>query len=56
MFVGPWRKYFVILLLSMGACFLLYEGCVRRFAVLRLVFGMREKPARSGSAGVPENG
>jgi len=45
---GPWMKYVAILLLSMGACFVLYEGCVRRFAVLRLAFGMREKPARSG--------
>jgi len=45
---GPWMKYFAILLLSMGACLVLYEGCLRRFAVLRLAFGMREKPARSG--------
>jgi len=45
---GPWTKYFAILLLSMGACLVLYEGCLRRFAVLRLAFGMREKPARSG--------
>ncbi|WP_369915918.1 acyltransferase family protein [Xanthomonas sp. NCPPB 3005] len=45
---GPWTKYFAILLLSIGACLVLYEGCLRRFAVLRLAFGMREKPARSG--------
>jgi len=41
----PWTKYFVILLLSMGACFVLYEGCVRRFATLRLLFGMKARPA-----------
>jgi peptidoglycan/LPS O-acetylase OafA/YrhL len=41
----PWTKYFVILLLSMSACLILYEGCVRRFAALRLVFGMKVQPA-----------
>jgi glucans biosynthesis protein C len=41
----PWIKYFVILVLSMSACFVLYEGCVRRFAALRLVFGMKVQPA-----------
>ncbi|WP_369980052.1 acyltransferase family protein [Xanthomonas bundabergensis] len=45
---SPWIKYFAILLLSMGACLALYEGCLRRFALLRLAFGMREKPARPG--------
>ena len=43
---APWTKYFVILVLSMGACFVLYEGCVRRFAALRLAFGMKLQPAR----------
>ncbi|MFC4526718.1 acyltransferase family protein [Dyella halodurans] len=42
----PWTKYFVVLSLSMGACFVLYEGSVRRFAALRLVFGMKSQPAR----------
>jgi glucan biosynthesis protein C len=42
----PWTKYVVILVLSMSACFILYEGCVRRFALLRLVFGMKVRPAR----------
>ncbi|ULU25733.1 acyltransferase family protein [Dyella terrae] len=37
----PWTKYAVILVLSMSACFALYEGCVRRFALLRLLFGMK---------------
>jgi glucans biosynthesis protein C len=41
----PWTKYFAILFLSMSACFVLYEGAVRRFAVLRLVFGMKVQPA-----------
>lgn len=37
----PWTKYFAIVALSMGASFVLYEGCVRRFAWLRLAFGMK---------------
>jgi glucan biosynthesis protein C len=41
----PWVKYFVVLILSMSACFVLYEGCVRRFALLRLLFGMKAQPA-----------
>ncbi|MXV08681.1 MULTISPECIES: acyltransferase family protein [unclassified Xanthomonas] len=45
---GPWIKYVVILLLSMAACLVLYEGSLRRFAWLRLVFGMREKLPRAG--------
>lgn len=41
----PWVKYFVILILSMSACFVLYEACVRRFSSLRVLFGMKAKPA-----------
>jgi glucans biosynthesis protein C len=41
----PWAKYFAILTLSMSACFVLYEGCVRRFTALRLIFGMKAQPA-----------
>lgn len=37
----PWTKYFAILALSVGACLVLYEGCIRRFAILRLAFGMK---------------
>lgn len=40
----PWTKYGVILTLSMGACIVLYEGCIRRFALLRLAFGMKVQP------------
>ena len=48
----PWIKYVVILALSMSACFVLYERCVRRFALLRLAFGMKSQPesARLASA------
>lgn len=40
----PWSKYFVILALTMVACFALYQGCVRRFAPLRFAFGMKPLP------------
>jgi len=33
----PWTKYVFILVLGMGVCFVLYEGCIRRFATLRLL-------------------
>lgn len=49
---APWTKYFVILALSMAACLVLYEGYVRRFAVLRLVFGMKPLPARRQSVSI----
>lgn len=41
---APWTKYVVIIVLSMSACFVVYEGVVRRFAALRFVFGMKAKP------------
>lgn len=44
----PWTKYVVILLLSMGACLALYEGCIRRSAALRLAFGMKVRPENPG--------
>jgi peptidoglycan/LPS O-acetylase OafA/YrhL len=50
----PWMKYFVILLLSMSACFVLYEGCVRRFATLRMAFGMKPQPAGSRLVPAPD--
>ncbi len=44
----PWTKYFVILTLTIGACFVLYEGCVRRFAPLRFAFGMKAQRTTLG--------
>ncbi|HEX4648934.1 MAG TPA: acyltransferase family protein [Steroidobacteraceae bacterium] len=37
----PWTKYFVIVALTLAACFALYEGCIRRLAPLRFAFGMK---------------
>jgi peptidoglycan/LPS O-acetylase OafA/YrhL len=41
---SPWTKYFVILTLTLAACLALYQGCVRRFASLRLAFGLKPLP------------
>ncbi|WP_130620910.1 acyltransferase family protein [Dyella amyloliquefaciens] len=41
---SPGVKYFVVLVLSMATCFVLYEACIRRFATLRFLFGMKVKP------------
>lgn len=38
---SPWTKYFAILILSMAACVVLYQACIRRLAFLRLIFGMK---------------
>jgi glucans biosynthesis protein C len=43
----PWIKYFVVLGLSISTCLVLYEAFVRRFAVLRLIFGMKAKAERT---------
>jgi peptidoglycan/LPS O-acetylase OafA/YrhL len=37
----PWTKYLVILALSISACVVLYQGCIRQFTALRLAFGMK---------------
>jgi glucan biosynthesis protein C len=49
----PLIKYVVILVLSMSACFVLYEGYVRRFAAMRFVFGMKAKPVSLGLVSAP---
>jgi len=41
----PWTKYFVVLGATLFICVLLYESLVRRFAVLRLMFGMTNHSA-----------
>lgn len=51
---APWTKYAVILVLSMGMCLVLYDACIRRFTVLRVLFGMKARvadirPVRSGA-------
>jgi peptidoglycan/LPS O-acetylase OafA/YrhL len=46
---GPGVKYGAVLAATLGTCVLLYEFVVRRFAVTRLIFGMKPEPARAAS-------
>jgi glucans biosynthesis protein C len=57
---NPWVKYTVVLLTTMATCSLLYEFVIRRFAMTRLIFGMKlhsrmapqpQATAESGSRG-----
>ncbi|MGH8175165.1 MAG: hypothetical protein ACREV5_02745, partial [Steroidobacter sp.] len=52
-----WSKYAIVLAGTLLSCVLLYEILIRRFAVTRLIFGMKNAPAaapiralRDGSA------
>jgi len=38
---SPWTKYAVVLIATMTGCLVLYEGVVRRFALTRVLFGMK---------------
>jgi glucan biosynthesis protein C len=40
---APWSKYWMVLVSTLVACVLLYEGLIRRFAWLRLLFGIKPK-------------
>ena len=52
----PWTKYFVIVALTLAACFALYEGGIRRLGPLRFAFGMKAlrtaAPARPAAGSV----
>ena len=54
---NPWVKYGVVLLTTMLACALIYDGVIRRFVVTRLMFGMKpstEPAPQSQATTVPE--
>lgn len=46
---GPWEKYAAVLITTMVGCFALYEAVVRRFALTRAIFGLKEKDSGRGS-------
>jgi glucan biosynthesis protein C len=52
---APWTKFFAVLATTAAGSVLIYEVCVRRFAITRLLFGMRSLPPRGRDAeqGVP---
>ncbi len=45
---SPWSKYWLVLVATFVVCVLLYDGLIRRFAWLRLLFGI--KPRRVTAA------
>ena len=42
-----WTKYGVVLVATMALCAALYELCIRRWAVARLLFGMKPRATRA---------
>lgn len=44
---SPWVKYWTVLAATLVGCVVLYEFVVRRFAVTRLIFGMKPERARA---------
>jgi glucan biosynthesis protein C len=42
----PWAKYWVVLVSTLISCVLLYEFLLRRFAVLRIAFGIKSHQRR----------
>jgi glucan biosynthesis protein C len=37
----PWAKYWLVLGVTLVSCVVLYQFCIRRFAALRLMFGLK---------------
>jgi peptidoglycan/LPS O-acetylase OafA/YrhL len=40
---SPWSKYWIVLVGTLVCCVVLYELCVRRLSVTRLIFGMKAR-------------
>jgi peptidoglycan/LPS O-acetylase OafA/YrhL len=45
---SPWTKYWVVLLVTLGSCVLIYEYVLRRIGVLRVLFGIKTSRAEHG--------
>jgi len=50
---APWTKFWIVAATTLVACVLLYEFVLRRAALLRLAFGIKQ-PARPGSTNYPK--
>jgi glucan biosynthesis protein C len=50
---APWVKYWIVLSGTLVSCILIYELCIRRFALSRILFGMKRTDAQSCTATVP---
>jgi glucan biosynthesis protein C len=49
---APWVKYWIVLSGTLVSCILIYELCIRRFALSRIIFGMKSAGTRRGAAAV----
>lgn len=49
----PWVKYWAVLAATLVSCCVLYEWVVRRFAITRLMFGMKPRQPVASQAAVP---
>jgi glucan biosynthesis protein C len=49
----PWVKFWFVFGGTLVSCILIYELCIRRFALSRILFGMKRVDTRSGAAAVP---
>lgn len=49
----PWVKYWIVFSGTLVSCVLLYELGIRRFTLLRILFGMKRAATRRGTAVVP---
>jgi glucan biosynthesis protein C len=50
---APWVKYWIVFSGTLVSCIVIYELCIRRFALSRILFGMKRADSRSGAAAVP---
>jgi glucan biosynthesis protein C len=50
---APWVKYWIVFSGTLVSCIVIYEWCIRRFALSRILFGMKRADSRSGAAAVP---
>lgn len=51
---SPWAKYAVVLAFTLASCALLYEAVIRRFALTRLLFGLKASSAISPTRASPQ--
>lgn len=49
---APWTKFWLVALSTLVVCVVMYEFVLRRVAVLRLAFGIKQPKVRSGAARV----
>jgi hypothetical protein len=46
---APWVKYWIVLSGTLVSCIVMYELCIRRFALSRILFGMKRIDTPKGT-------